>query len=119
MKKYGLIGYPLTHSFSKKYFTENEHFEEENFLNEVLETNNKKEDFKTYKSLYEDNQNKTITSSFEISETMVYKNSKILKSIIKLDKNFHIYVHGDRNKIERCLEIDGTKYYKLYFENEN
>ena len=22
MKKYGLIGYPLTHSFSKKYFTE-------------------------------------------------------------------------------------------------
>jgi shikimate dehydrogenase len=22
MKKYGLIGYPLTHSFSKRYFTE-------------------------------------------------------------------------------------------------
>jgi shikimate dehydrogenase len=22
MKKYGLIGYPLTHSFSKKHFTE-------------------------------------------------------------------------------------------------
>ncbi len=30
MKKYGLIGYPLTHSFSKKYFTEK-------FLNEGLD----------------------------------------------------------------------------------
>jgi shikimate dehydrogenase len=28
MKRYGLIGYPLTHSFSKRYFTEN--FEREN-----------------------------------------------------------------------------------------
>lgn len=28
MKKYGLLGYPLTHSFSKKYFTEK--FEKEN-----------------------------------------------------------------------------------------
>jgi shikimate dehydrogenase len=31
MKKYGLIGYPLTHSFSKKYFTEK--FEKENLDN--------------------------------------------------------------------------------------
>ena len=28
MKRYGLLGYPLTHSFSKKYFTEK--FETEN-----------------------------------------------------------------------------------------
>jgi shikimate dehydrogenase len=28
MKKYGLIGYPLTHSFSKRFFTEK--FEKEN-----------------------------------------------------------------------------------------
>ena len=31
MKKYGLIGYPLSHSFSKKYFTEK--FEKEGFEN--------------------------------------------------------------------------------------
>jgi shikimate dehydrogenase len=30
MKKYGLIGYPLTHSFSQKYFTEK--FEKENVM---------------------------------------------------------------------------------------
>ncbi|MDF2436367.1 MAG: Shikimate dehydrogenase [Bacteroidota bacterium] len=31
MKKYGLIGYPLTHSFSKNYFSEK--FKEENIMN--------------------------------------------------------------------------------------
>jgi shikimate dehydrogenase len=35
MKKYGLIGYPLSHSFSKKYFTEK--FEAENIHNSSYE----------------------------------------------------------------------------------
>ena len=35
MKLYGLIGYPLSHSFSKKYFTEK--FEKENILNSNYE----------------------------------------------------------------------------------
>ena len=26
---------------------------------------------------------------------------RVFKSVLKLDKNFHIYIHGDRNKIER------------------
>ena len=40
------------------------------------------------------------------------------KSIIKLDKNFHIYVHGDRSKIEHG-EDDKGRFYKLYFNAEN
>jgi shikimate dehydrogenase len=36
MKKYGLIGFPLGHSFSKKYFTEK--FEKEGIVNSVYET---------------------------------------------------------------------------------
>jgi shikimate dehydrogenase len=35
MKQYGLIGYPLTHSFSKKYFTEK--FERENIEDHVYD----------------------------------------------------------------------------------
>lgn len=35
MKKYGLIGYPITHSFSKIYFTDK--FEKENIKNHVYE----------------------------------------------------------------------------------
>jgi shikimate dehydrogenase len=33
MKHYGLIGFPLSHSFSKKYFTEK--FEKENITDSV------------------------------------------------------------------------------------
>ena len=36
MKHYGLIGYPLTHSFSKKYFTEK--FEREHITDAVYHT---------------------------------------------------------------------------------
>lgn len=39
------------------------------------------------------------------------------KSIIKLDNNFHIYVHGKREMIEKG-ENEKGKYYRLYFEKE-
>jgi len=42
-----------------------------------------------------------------------------MKSVVKLDKNFHIYVHGRHDYIERGYdEAKGMKYYKLYFTNE-
>ena len=56
--------------------------------------------------------------SFEISDNAVRKQSKVYKSVIKLDKNFHIYVHGDRELIEQGRDPDGRKYYKIYFNEE-
>lgn len=38
------------------------------------------------------------------------------KSIFKLDRNFHIYVHGTKKKIEHGADEKGT-YVKLYYEN--
>ncbi|AQY21015.1 hypothetical protein PG310_09455 [Riemerella anatipestifer] len=40
------------------------------------------------------------------------------KTIIRLDRNFHIYVHGDRKKIEQGKDEKG-KYYKIYFKEES
>lgn len=48
----------------------------------------------------------------------VKKAQKHFKSIIKLDKNFHIYVHGDRNKLEQGTDEKGN-FYKVYFEKES
>jgi len=40
--------------------------------------------------------------------------------VIKLDKNFHIYVHGNRDLIEKGFdEAKGKNYYKMYFEQES
>jgi len=43
----------------------------------------------------------------------------VFKSVIKLDKNFHIYVHGDRELIEKGYdEAMGKHFYKIYFDVE-
>lgn len=37
------------------------------------------------------------------------------KEVVKLDKNFHIYIHGDRSKIQEGMDDKG-KYVKLYYK---
>ena len=61
----------------------------------------------------------THLDAFEISDYAVKKQSRVFKSIIKLDKNFHIYVHGDKNKIEKGTDHEGRKYYILYYDDES
>ena len=42
-----------------------------------------------------------------------------MRSVIKLDKNFHIYVHGGEQLIEQEYDEErGMKYYKLYYREE-
>lgn len=104
---------------TKEYFSNNDHFKEEEFLEKVFENATKKTEFLNFKSNVEADSNKNYSTDFEISEPMVNKNNRFFKSIIKLDKNFHIYLHGNKDKIERIVEQDGTKYYKLYFDHES
>ncbi|HEY0059407.1 MAG TPA: nucleoid-associated protein, partial [Flavisolibacter sp.] len=59
-----------------------------------------------------------ITSSFDISAPAVKKQSRIFKSVLKLDRNFHIYIHGNTDLIEKGTDDDGRKYYKLYYQEE-
>ncbi len=43
-----------------------------------------------------------------------------MRSVLKLDKNFHIYIHGDRELIERGYDEEkGKSFYKVYFEEES
>ena len=49
----------------------------------------------------------------------VKKQARSIKSIIKLDKNFHIYVHGSRELIEQGVDEEGRKFYKIYYKEES
>jgi len=60
-----------------------------------------------------------VVDSFPISNLAVKQQAKIFKSVLKLDKNFHVYIHGDRSMIERGKDEDGKKYYKLFYERED
>jgi len=57
---------------------------------------------------------------FSISTNAVKKQSRVFKSVLKLDKNFHVYIHGNKDLIEKGFDSGmGMHYYKIYFEEEH
>lgn len=99
------------------FFKEKEQFDYDEFTKEVLGDEHVIESFSNFKTDYEQDMQVSISEEFPINTAAVKKQQRHFKSVIKLDKNFHIYVHGDRNKIETGQDERG-KYYRLYFEEE-
>lgn len=104
---------------SEKYFNSNEKFNENEYLDSLFQDEGVAQEFQEYKSEVASRKGYELGSDFGISDVAVKKNSKVFKSVIKLDKNFHIYVHGDRTKIERGQDEFGRKFYKVYYEEEH
>ncbi len=103
---------------SVEYFKSHDSFDKEEFENDVFKNNELIESFRNFDNNYRENNEISIQENFEISSQAVKKQSRAFKSVLKLDKNFHIYIHGDKNKIEQGIESDGRKYYKIYYDNE-
>jgi len=102
-----------------KYFKEKESFEIDEFSNEVIGNPKAIESFKTFKQNYEKEFDTEIADSFDISSPAVKKQAKVFKSVLKLDKNFHIYIHGNKELIEKGFDDDKSmNYYKVYFKEE-
>ncbi len=100
-----------------KFFKEKDSFDMEEFANEVIGQPEVIDSFNRYKENYAQERDIEFSDSFEISDSAVKKGVRSLKSVIKLDKNFHIYIHGDRSKIESG-EDDKGKFYKVYYNEE-
>ncbi|GAC1527384.1 MAG: hypothetical protein NVS3B15_04200 [Sediminibacterium sp.] len=76
--------------------------------------------FTQYKQTYEMARQVTIEEEFGIHLSAVKKQERVFKSVLKLDKNFHIYIHGRKDLIERGYdEMSGRHFYKLYFNEES
>jgi len=103
---------------SVNYFKTNEQFEKEDFEQIVLQDNNLIQSFRTFSNEFQRGHDFDIKDSFDISGDAIKKQARFLKSVLKLDKNFHVYIHGDRSQIEQGIETDGRKYYKLYYKDE-
>ncbi len=101
------------------YFKKNEQFNEQDFASSVFEHASVINSFKKFKDDFQDQNDMNIVSEFEISNPAVKRQSKVFKSVLKLDKNFHIYIHGNRDLIERGVEEDGRKFYKIYYREES
>lgn len=73
------------------------------FANEVIGQPEVIDSFNNYKEEYQRDRDIEIADNFTISDSAVKKQSRGLKSVIKLDKNFHIYVHGNNQYIKKDL----------------
>ena len=103
---------------SVEYFKTHDRFEKETFEEEVFNNPEMIKSFRNYDEQYRENKNVDISDNFQISSQAVKKQARVFKSVLKLDRNFDIYIHGNKELIEKGVEKDGRKYYKIYYEEE-
>ena len=100
------------------YFKTNTDFIQDDFEQMIFEDAEVRQSFQNYNNEVRNQQKLTAVPSFEISNQAVKAQARSFKSVLKLDENFHVYIHGDKNMIEKGEEQDGRKFYKIYYEEE-
>lgn len=105
---------------SQSYLKQEENFNEASYLDTIFgEEEEVKKEFNKYKKDYQEENNVELADAFDVSQAAVKNQSRVFKSVLKLDKNFHVYIHGNRNMVEKGVDEDGRKYYKLFYESES
>lgn len=102
------------------YFSNAESFDKKEFKDKVLkDVPDKKVLFDEYQKEWQKDNRLNLKEKFEIQNNAVEKAKQRFKHVLKLDKNFHIYVHGSQKLMERGYDKKkGKYYYKLYFDKE-
>ena len=104
---------------STAYFKERDNFNVKEFEKDVLVQPEIIEAFRDYRQDFNKRLDLTAIDEFEVSPTAVKQNNKYMRSVVKLDKNFHVYIHARHDYVERGYDEDRQlKYYKLYYQNE-
>jgi hypothetical protein len=103
------------------YFKSKDRIGAISFKEEVLKHPQLIEKFDKYRNEYAKTkgyQESAFEQVFELSDLALKHHKRVFRSIIKLDSNFHIYVHGDHKKIKKGIDEQGRKYYILYYDDE-
>ena len=104
---------------SMEYFKEKEQFNLKEFTEEVIHYPEMVNQFMQFTDQYARGNNTPMEESFDINLAAVKKQQRVYKSVLKLDRNFHIYIHGRRDLLERGFdETVGKHFYKVYFDEE-
>ncbi|RDC61794.1 nucleoid-associated protein [Adhaeribacter pallidiroseus] len=105
---------------SVKFLKEKEVFDLQEFQNEVIAQPDLIQSFQSYKTEFETDRGFEIKPEFDIHENAFKKNTRFLKSVIKLDKNFHVYVHGNSENMQKGYDEErGLHFYQLFFKQES
>ena len=104
---------------SKNYLQSKDKYDTESYASDVFEADEIAGQFRTYQSEYNLDSGNEVSEEFAIHPAAVKKQNRFFKSVLKLDKNFHVYVHGDRSRIRKGVDDTGRKYYMLFFDEES
>lgn len=108
---------------SVNYFAKNDEFQEEDFINEVIDNPDIQSEFKSYKSDKADKYSIEDLSTFEISNSAVTDARKKIKSVINLDTNISIKLdvinpESAEKYIEKGWDEERQMYYYLVYFNK-
>ena len=103
---------------SVEYFKANESFSKDDFEETVLGDNNIIESFRNFDEEYREEHDIELLDNFSISPKAVKKQARAFKRVLKLDENFDIYIKGNKELIEKGVDEDGRKFYKIYYDEE-
>jgi hypothetical protein len=102
------------------YFKKADQFDEELFKESVVIEPQAIQAFEAFRDFYEEQNETTLKDAFPVSESAVKDEKRYFRHVLKLDKNFHVYIHGQRRYIERGYDSGREmNFYKLYFRDEN
>jgi len=102
------------------YFQSKQEFNLSDFQDKVMENQDVIDAFRQYKDRVSDENELEMKEQFGISDAAVKRSKYQFKSVLKLDKNFHIYIHGDRTRIVKGFDNKtGLNYYQIFYETEN
>lgn len=104
---------------SVEYFKDQDAFDKSQFEQQVFKDPGIINSFQRFQESYAETNDIDIPDNFDISLQAVKKQARVFKSVLKLDRNFHIYIHGDKDLIEKGYDpATGKKYYKIYYDEE-
>jgi len=105
---------------SAKFFSEEDLFDKHSFAEKVLQEPEIIDAFENYKDEYQQRNDIQVYDEFDINSDAVKKLKRVFKSVIKLDKNFHIYVHGNRNMIRKGFDEESKlNFYQVFYHEES
>jgi len=104
---------------SIEFMKSNDVFDQEAYSEQVLQAPELIEQFESFQGEKTEENPMIETERFEISKPAIKSTKRYIRSVIKLDRNFHVYVHGNRENIMRGYDEEKKKhFYTLYYEEE-
>lgn len=105
---------------NQDFFKDNKSFNTDTYSEQVFGDDTYKDDFIRFKQQYERENGIELQDDFTLNDEALKRASRYLRSVIKLDKNFTIYIHGKRDRVEVGEDTERQmKYYKFYFDKES